>query len=91
MKYAEQKGITCFNAAEGNAQAVAEHALGMLLSLFNNLNKADAEVMYKYIRNLQKDDYRLDKFWVNDPDFKTYNFQTLKAKCWTLCIGKIPF
>ena len=44
VQYAEQKGITCFNAAEGNAQAVAEHALGMLLSLFNNLNKADAEV-----------------------------------------------
>ena len=44
VQYAEQKGITCFNAAEGNAQAVAEHALGMLLSLFNNLNKADTEV-----------------------------------------------
>lgn len=44
VTYAEQKGINCFNAAEGNAQAVAEHALGMLLSLFNKLNKADAEV-----------------------------------------------
>ena len=44
VQYAEQKGIKCFNAAEGNAQAVAEHALGMLLSLFNNLNKADAEI-----------------------------------------------
>ena len=44
VQYAELNGIKCFNAAEGNAQAVAEHALGMLLSLFNNLNKADAEV-----------------------------------------------
>lgn len=44
VNYAEQKGIKCFNAAEGNAQAVAEHALGMLLSLLNNLNKADIEV-----------------------------------------------
>ena len=42
--YAESKNITCYNAAEGNRQAVAEHALGMLLSLFNNLNKADQEV-----------------------------------------------
>jgi D-3-phosphoglycerate dehydrogenase len=43
-EYANSKGIHCFNAAEGNRQAVAEHALGMLLGLFNNLNKADKEV-----------------------------------------------
>lgn len=42
--YAELKGITLIAAPEGNRNAVAEHALGMLLSLFNNLNKADAEV-----------------------------------------------
>ena len=41
---AEQKGIQCFNSPEGNRDAVAEHALGMLLSLFNNLNRADQEV-----------------------------------------------
>jgi len=44
VDYAESKNIQCYNAAEGNRQAVAEHALGMLLSLFNNLNKADQEV-----------------------------------------------
>ena len=43
-KYAEEKGIRCFNAPEGNRDAVAEHALGMLLALFNNLIKADREV-----------------------------------------------
>lgn len=43
-EYAEQRGITLFNAPEGNRNAVGEHALGMLLSLFNNLNKADNEV-----------------------------------------------
>jgi len=42
--YAEQKGIDLISAPEGNRTAVGEHALGMLLSLFNNLNKADAEV-----------------------------------------------
>jgi D-3-phosphoglycerate dehydrogenase len=44
VNYAKSKNINCYNAAEGNQQAVAEHALGMLLSLFNNLNKADQEV-----------------------------------------------
>lgn len=42
--YAETKGITLISAPEGNRNAVGEHALGMLLSLFNKLNKADAEV-----------------------------------------------
>lgn len=42
--YAQQKGIHLIAAPEGNRNAVGEHALGMLLSLFNNLNKADAEV-----------------------------------------------
>ena len=44
VKYAHSKNILTINAAEGNKQAVAEHALGMILSLFNNLNKADSEV-----------------------------------------------
>ena len=44
VEYAESKKIQCYNAPEGNRQAVAEHALGMLLSLFNNLNTADQEV-----------------------------------------------
>ena len=42
--YAAQKGIHLIAAPEGNRNAVGEHALGMLLSLFNNLNKADQEV-----------------------------------------------
>lgn len=42
--YAEKKGIHLISAPEGNRNAVGEHALGMLLSLFNKLNKADREV-----------------------------------------------
>jgi D-3-phosphoglycerate dehydrogenase len=42
--YATQKNISLIAAPEGNSNAVGEHALGMLLSLFNNLNKADNEV-----------------------------------------------
>ena len=43
-EYAESKGVHLIAAPEGNRNAVGEHALGMLLSLFNNLNKADREV-----------------------------------------------
>lgn len=43
-EYAEKLGIKLIAAPEGNRNAVGEHALGMLLSLFNNLNKADSEV-----------------------------------------------
>jgi D-3-phosphoglycerate dehydrogenase len=42
--YAATKGVHLIAAPEGNRNAVGEHALGMLLSLFNKLNKADREV-----------------------------------------------
>ncbi|NKI25363.1 hydroxyacid dehydrogenase [Arenibacter sp. 6A1] len=42
--YAKRLGIFLAAAPEGNRNAVGEHALGMLLSLFNKLNKADSEV-----------------------------------------------
>lgn len=44
LAYCKWRNITLFNAPEGNRNAVAEHALGMLLSLFNNLNKGDREI-----------------------------------------------
>ena len=44
VSYAISKKIKCYNAGEGNRQAVAEHAIGMILSLFNNLNISDQEV-----------------------------------------------
>lgn len=44
VTYAESKGIKCLHAPEGNRTAVAEQAIAMLLSLFNNLNKAHNEV-----------------------------------------------
>ncbi|MFK2818566.1 2-hydroxyacid dehydrogenase [Flavobacteriaceae sp. LMIT009] len=43
-EYAEQKGVCLISAPEGNRNAVGEHSLGMLLSLFNKLNAANQEV-----------------------------------------------
>ncbi|WP_370398300.1 2-hydroxyacid dehydrogenase [Tenacibaculum dicentrarchi] len=43
-EYANQKGIHLISAPEGNRNAVGEHALGMILSLFNKFRKADNEV-----------------------------------------------
>lgn len=42
--YAAEKGISLINAPEGNSDAVGEHAVGLLLSLMNNLNKGDSEI-----------------------------------------------
>lgn len=47
VAYAESKAIKCINSPEGNMDAVGEQSIGMLLSLLNNLNKADREVRNK--------------------------------------------
>ena len=49
--YAKSKNINLIAAPEGNRNAVGEHALGMLLSLMNKLNRADKLVREgKWIR-----------------------------------------
>src|SRR6202007_2079188 len=44
VAYAHSLGIHCLHAPEGNRDAVGEHAIGMLLSLFNNICRANNEV-----------------------------------------------
>ena len=55
VDYAEKKGINLISAPEGNRNAVGEHALGMILALFNNLKKADLEIRQgKWLREVNR-------------------------------------
>ena len=60
IDYCTKKGIRCFSSPEGNANAVGEHCLGMLLSLIRNMRRSQNELLQNIWKRKENTGFELD-------------------------------
>lgn len=87
VQYAAIKGIEVLNSPEGNRNAVAEHAIGMLLSLANNLVRADQEVKAMKWNREQNRGFEISGKTIGIIGFgNTGQALARKLRCWDMTI-----
>jgi D-3-phosphoglycerate dehydrogenase len=60
IDYCTKKGIRCFSSPEGNANAVGEHCLGMLLALIRNMRRSQNELLQNIWKRKENTGFELD-------------------------------
>ncbi|QGZ17633.1 ATP-dependent DNA helicase [Pelagibacter phage HTVC023P] len=76
LYYKDNKDNKCFDEKQWEAIKA-----WTAITKDKKIDKKQARNMYKYIRELSDPNFRLDKFWRAEPDFREYNFQDLKEWC----------
>lgn len=86
--YAAQRGVAVLSSPEGNRNAVAEQALGMLLALANHSLRADREVRAQVWRREANRGFELQgktwyhRFWKHGPPTGWQTRQPGDVGCW---------
>ena len=76
LYYKDNKENKCFDQKQWEAIKTWTR-----LTNDKKINKLEAQNLFKYIRELKDINFRTDKFWSKEPDFREYNFEDLKEWC----------
>ena len=76
LYYRDNKDNKCFDDKQW--QAIKAWTA---ISNGKKIDKRQARNMYQFIRELKSPDFRSDKFWLSEPDFKEFGFVDLKEWC----------